>query len=341
LMAILLHYYITYRCNARCTFCDIWYRPDYRGIPDAGGEDVLRNLQDARRLGARFVDFTGGEPLLVAELPRWLSMARRLGYWTSVTTNCILYPRRARELRGLVDLLHFSLDAVSPEIHDRLRGVPCHRKVMESIEIALDLGERPDILFTATRENVDQIESLVRLAQRYRLMLIINPEFPYFGRPGLSAESLENLVAWAREPYVYINRAMVEMFARGGNDPANPRCKAVSSTIIISPDNKLLLPCFHHKTTEIDIGTNLEKAVNHPSRREMLALQGRLPQCRGCTVSCYFDPSFLYRLDKLFFLSLFSKAKYGYDKYIRPLLVPGPPAGREKGPGRPKPKEER
>ena len=101
---ILLHYYITERCNSRCSFCDIWQQP---AGADALPEDVARNLHDAARLGLRFVDFTGGEPLLHPELPRMLRRARSEGLRTTLTTNALLYPDRAAELEGNVDFLHF------------------------------------------------------------------------------------------------------------------------------------------------------------------------------------------------------------------------------------------
>jgi MoaA/NifB/PqqE/SkfB family radical SAM enzyme len=178
-MPILGHYYITNRCNARCDFCPIWKeRPALMADPD----NVRRHLTELRAVGVRFVDFTGGEPLLHPRLPDFLAWAKSQHLRTTVTTNCILYPRYAEQLKGLVDFLHFSLDSASPELHDRLRGVPCFHKVMESIDIALSLGEHPDILFTATPETSHQLPKLTELARKHKLMVIVNPLFPLNGR---------------------------------------------------------------------------------------------------------------------------------------------------------------
>jgi MoaA/NifB/PqqE/SkfB family radical SAM enzyme len=57
---VLCNYYLTYRCNAACSFCDIWEKPS----PYVTLEQVEANLQALRRLGVQVVDFTGGEPLL-------------------------------------------------------------------------------------------------------------------------------------------------------------------------------------------------------------------------------------------------------------------------------------
>ena len=97
---LLLHFYVTYRCNARCAFCDI---PDTCDIPasrELSLDKAAAIVKQAKELGVRFVDFTGGEPLLYAHLPSLLKIARGLGLYTSVTTNCITYPRMAEKLKG-------------------------------------------------------------------------------------------------------------------------------------------------------------------------------------------------------------------------------------------------
>src|SRR5690606_21876991 len=128
---ILCNHYVTSRCNAACGFCNIWQQPS----PLIREADVARNLDDLRRLGVRIIDFTGGEPLLHPQMDRLLAMAKDRGFLTTLTTNGLLYPKRAERLRGLVDLLHFSIDAPVPEEHDASRGVRCFDKLMESIEV--------------------------------------------------------------------------------------------------------------------------------------------------------------------------------------------------------------
>ncbi|MBC7448812.1 MAG: radical SAM protein, partial [Hymenobacteraceae bacterium] len=83
---VLLNYYVTFRCNAKCAFCDIWEKPS----PYVTLEAARRNLRDARRLGVRVADFTGGEPLLHRELADLLRAARAEGMLTTVTTNAML-----------------------------------------------------------------------------------------------------------------------------------------------------------------------------------------------------------------------------------------------------------
>ncbi|KPL05979.1 hypothetical protein AMJ86_10220 [bacterium SM23_57] len=200
----------------------------------------------------------------------------------TVTTNCILYPHKAKHIKGSVDFLHFSLDSATSEIHDRLRGVPCFHKVMESIEIALAIGERPDILFTATPETYKELPALAAIARKYKLMLIINPIFHIDGDQPLDRDAF----------------------------------RAVESTVVISPDDHLLLPCYHHHNQKIPMDRPLKDILASQEYQDAKNRQGRFCFCDSCTINCYFDPSFLYKFDRYFIDSLLPKVKYSWYKYI-------------------------
>jgi MoaA/NifB/PqqE/SkfB family radical SAM enzyme len=314
---ILCNYYITYRCNANCSFCDIWKKKSYREATDCSLEDVGQNLPQLKKIGIRFIDFTGGEPLLHPDLPEILKLARKNRLYTSVTTNCLLYPQRAEELKGLINLLHFSLDSLDEAKNDQIRGKGSFASVMQSIEVARSLGERTDLLFTATRSNFRAIDKLARFAQELKLILIVNPVFKYSNQLSLTKEALDYLDRFKNKKYVYINRALHRLMRDGGNIRSQPRCRAISATVVISPQNELLLPCFHHAHLAIPIQSNLSEILQSRTWRLQKKQQGTFPFCEGCTINCYFDPSFLYKVDRYFWLSMVSKIKYGLDKYIR------------------------
>jgi MoaA/NifB/PqqE/SkfB family radical SAM enzyme len=315
-MPLVCNYYLTLRCNAQCSFCDIWTRSDGRL---AKTQEVLNNLSQLPEVGVRIVDFTGGEPLLHPDLPAFLQRARDLKLRTTVTTNALLYPKRARELAGRVNLLHLSIDAAQPELHDRLRGVRCFDKVMESLELALSLGEKPELLFTATKANYRELDALARLAGEFGVILIVNPLFSIgAGEEALQHDELRELMASCRRPYVYLNGGVARLMLDGGNDPQKPRCRAVSATAVISPNNELLLPCYHYSREALPIGHDLREAIFHPRRKDWLQRQGREDFCQGCAINCYLAPSLLYRADR--YLAAFAPwvAKYFYYKSLGP-----------------------
>ena len=311
---VLCNYYVTYRCNATCSFCDIWERPS----PYVTLDNARQNLRDLKKLGVRVVDFTGGEPLLHRQLPDLLREAKQLGLITTVTTNALLYPKQAERLRGLVDMLHFSLDSPVADEHDRSRGVRCFDKVMESIALARHLGERPDILFTVFERNVHQIRQMYeQICLPNDLMLILNPVFEYNDvdtGDQLSDDTLRQLSGWGRQKNVYLNDAFVQLRRDGGNHIDAPICRAGSTTIVISPENKLVLPCYHLGLKNFPINDNLHDLYKSDEVQKLVVLEGRLPACEGCAINCYMQPSFAVEVSKYFWKALPSTLKYNWEK---------------------------
>lgn len=310
---MLLHYYITNRCNSRCTFCSIWQdRPKF----DVSIEDVTKNLEDAWRAGCTFVDFTGGEPLLHEKLPEFLDIAKRTGFITSVTTNCILFPDRAAELDGKIDLLHFSLDADNSELHDSMHGVKSYEQVIKSVDVAKKYHLTPDLLFSYSNENIDHFSGVAKFAQRNRIITILDPLFSLAGPDAISSATHEKAKNFAKLRGVYLNHAHLFLRSQGGNHTREPLCKAVETTVVILPDNKLALPCYHHRSVADPINKNLYELLKQSHREEALKKQGAYSFCEFCHINCYFDPSYTILKKKFFWLSMKSKFKYAFDKYI-------------------------
>jgi MoaA/NifB/PqqE/SkfB family radical SAM enzyme len=307
---VLCNYYVTYRCNARCGFCDIWERPS----PYVNEKSVLANLKDLKQLGVKVIDFTGGEPLLHRQIDLLLTAAKDLGFLTTITTNCLLYPKWADRLKGKVDMLHFSLDAGEKHLHDLSRGVACFDFVLESIETAKLLDEKPDIIFTVTEENIDQIQVIYeKICIPNKLVLILNPIFDYNridSGAGLSSHSMDVISEWGKKKYVFLNEAFIALRRDGGNHVDDPACKAASSTIVISPENELLLPCYHLGLESIPIKNNLKDLYLSDAVQRLIKMEGRYSQCEGCTINCYMQPSFAVEMNKYWWKSLPSTLKY-------------------------------
>jgi MoaA/NifB/PqqE/SkfB family radical SAM enzyme len=311
---ILCNYYVTYRCNAACDFCDIWEKPS----PYITLLQAEQNFKALKKMGVKVIDFTGGEPLLHQKIVDLLQLAKNMGFITTLTTNCLLYPKNAEKLKGLVDMLHFSLDSPEKSEHDNSRKVACYDFVMKSIEIANKLGEKPDILFTVFETNAPQIEKVwEQICIPNDLVLIINPVFAYNDvniRNGLSSETLKTLRYWAKQKNVYLNEAFLLLREQGGNKIDKPICRAGSSTIVISPENKLILPCYHLGIEAFPIDNNLYELYYSSKVQELVKKEGRYSQCEGCVINCYMQPSFAVELNRYWFAALPSTIKYNRMK---------------------------
>jgi MoaA/NifB/PqqE/SkfB family radical SAM enzyme len=311
---VLCNYYVTYRCNASCSFCDIWERPS----PYVTLENVRENLTDLAKLGVKVIDFTGGEPLLHRQIAEFLSIAKSLGFITTLTTNALLYPKNATLLSGLVDMLHFSLDSVDRSKHNASRGVDCFDHLQRSIILAQELGEQPDILFTVTDENVSEIAALYReYVLEQKLHVILNPMFEYnsVGK-NLDEATLQSLYDWSKQPGIYLNTAFLDLRKRGGNQVNDPVCKAGSTTIVISPENELVLPCYHLGLQHVPIAGKLLKLWKSQEIQSQISEEGKLPGCQGCVVNCYMEPSMAVETGPYFLKSAVSTIKYALEKWV-------------------------
>ena len=141
---------VTNRCTYRCWHCYNAGRSQ-EDLPIASIEKVAGEL---RGLSAVMVTLTGGEPLLRDDLE---AIAGSFDHRSCIflgTTGAGLTAERARGLRESgVFGMGISLDSVSPDEHDRLRGrAGAFRTAMEALRIAGEQGLYPYIVAVATRE---------------------------------------------------------------------------------------------------------------------------------------------------------------------------------------------
>lgn len=320
-MLLLCNYYVTYRCNAYCSFCHFAAHDKFINTPYAQLEDFKSNIQQISRIGVKFIDLTGGEPLLHKEIHLMAEYAKHFRIQTSITTNAILYPKFAEKLAGKIDLLHFSLDSPDEKEHNQIRKVDCYKFVMKSIDIARSLGQFPDILFTVTNETYHKLPRMHEIAQNNNLVLLVNPVFSYFGNPGLNDKAIDFIEKYSKgKKDIYLNKGFLKLRRDGGNDINNPACMAVSRVIVISPYNEIILPCYHFEHHRIKINKPIKEIRSSDAVKKFQKMEGRFEYCQGCTVNCYFEPSFAFPTNVYGVASLGSKVKYGYNKMVKQRL---------------------
>jgi MoaA/NifB/PqqE/SkfB family radical SAM enzyme len=303
----ILYYYLTLRCNSRCPYCHI---PNVHPPPDADPEVVIKNLQAAKRIGVTHLILTGGEPLLYKALVPVLAEARRQGFHTTLTTNGLNYQDRAKDLKGWIDNLEFSLPAVHEEKYQRERGIDGSRRVIAAIQKAAELGEKPVLTATITDESLQEIPEILSFAKEVGLLLLLKPAFEYFSNRSLSKEGAGEFFQYGRSPHVWYNQAFLNFFTNGGNWAGSPRCRAIDSIIAISPDGGLYLPCFHHSKEILPIGGDLERQISSKTVEGYRKKRGRWSFCEGCKVICYFEDSFLWPLDRFFIKDMISRIRW-------------------------------
>ncbi|MDD5209752.1 MAG: radical SAM protein [Elusimicrobiales bacterium] len=99
-------------CNLACRAC---FGRTGEELPLKTAEKALR---EAAALGIKSARFTGGEPLLHPGLEKLLRLARKLGFYTLLNTNAVLFTTAiARRLKGLIDNALVSLPGIDEAGH--------------------------------------------------------------------------------------------------------------------------------------------------------------------------------------------------------------------------------
>jgi MoaA/NifB/PqqE/SkfB family radical SAM enzyme len=161
---VLVHFEVTLRCNARCSFCDYW-----RTDPSARRSEANSFADAARFFNPMLVTFTGGEPLLRKDLEDLVSAvvrAVRLKYVMLITHGAMLTPERALSLwRAGVNQFNISLDYLDGR-HDEARGIPgLTAKLFSTLPRLRELGIDNVRFNTVIRnDNLDQIRPIVERA---------------------------------------------------------------------------------------------------------------------------------------------------------------------------------
>src|SRR6478672_8812243 len=158
---VLVHFEVTLRCNARCSFCDYWTTD-----PSARASELKSFADAAKFFNPMIVTFTGGEPTLRRDLEDLVSSVSRtipLTYITLLTHGAMLTVDRARALQAAgVHQISISLDYLD-ERHDRARGIPgLVNRLFASISDMRDAGV-DNVRFNTVikNDNVDQIMPII------------------------------------------------------------------------------------------------------------------------------------------------------------------------------------
>jgi Fe-coproporphyrin III synthase len=131
-------------CNCRCIMCDIWKTPEGKPFRKA---DLEPHLASIRRLGVRWAVFSGGEPLMNAELPVLCEILRTENIRLTLLTTGLLLQKCASTVAAGFDDVIVSLDG-PPEVHDRIRRVEKAFALLEAGVKALR-ERRPEMRITA------------------------------------------------------------------------------------------------------------------------------------------------------------------------------------------------
>lgn len=193
-MANIGYIQVNRHCNNACHFCS---------NPSNGNnisyERGIELIDDFIERGYRGVIFTGGEPTLSPDLPRWIAYTVQKGIENRIISNGMLcsnpdYMKRLAQ-SGL-ELVHFSVFTCHEKIHDFLTDTPgSWKKLMISITNALNNGVRVQINTVINHYNQNHLDKTVKFLVRHF------PQIRHFVWNNLDPEMMRKTdTAWSTLP---------------------------------------------------------------------------------------------------------------------------------------------
>jgi MoaA/NifB/PqqE/SkfB family radical SAM enzyme len=297
--------------------CDIWKTKGARALRPS---DLEVHLESIRRLGVRWVVFSGGEPLLNQEFPILCSMFRRENIRLTLLTTGLLLGKLASEVAELFDDAIVSLDGPEP-IHNLVRRIDGAFALIHS-GITAVRKLRPTFSFTARttvqKSNHRHLRETVAATKLLDLngisFLAADLTSEAFNRPVSWSASRQSEVALSvadlaaletemdllidenaddiRSGYVAESPEKLRRIARhfrahlGLESDESPQCNAPWTSAVIESDGSVR-PCFFHRPIGNIHQMTFEDVINGADAlafRSSLDIQSNLT-CNRCVCS--------------------------------------------------------
>lgn len=151
-LPVSINFISTYICNINCEHCDISrFREE-----ELSTEEVKAMVRELRELGARSLNFGGGEPLTRPDIGTLLAFCREQGIETTLCSNGLLVERNLSNLACLCHLV------VSLSWTDGLtERVSLYEKSLQAIEAAKMAGLDVQASIVLTRANISALPAIL------------------------------------------------------------------------------------------------------------------------------------------------------------------------------------
>ena len=194
----------TRRCNLACKHCRA-VAEDHPYENELDTKASFKLLDQIKEVGDPIIILTGGEPMLRDDIYDIAEYGTRLGLRMVMAPNgTLLTPESTKKLKASgIQRISISLDGSTPESHDDFRGVPgAFEKAIQGIEYAKSAGLEFQINTTITKTNLDQIPSILALAEKlgaaahHIFLLVPTGRGKYIADSEIDAQEYEQTLNW-------------------------------------------------------------------------------------------------------------------------------------------------
>lgn len=294
---------LTYRCNLSCRFCYAGCScskgpGDEREMTTAQAREVLRIIREEAQVPS--VSFTGGEPVLRADLTELVRYARRdLGLRVNLITNGTLVDAamaQRLEAAGL-NSVQVSLESPDESVHDALTQVSgSYRATVAAIGFLCDRGIRVHTNTTLNRLNRESARALPAFVralglERFSMNLIIPAGSSRAADRDLNLKyseisdwivSMRDAAVRHGVEFMWYSPTPICIFNPIPHRLGNKGCAACDGLLSVSPTGDVL-PCSSWPEPVGNLFTDGFRAVWESARGRWLRAKQFAPGlCRGC-----------------------------------------------------------
>ena len=182
---------LTYRCPLQCPYCsnplEIAKYQD-----EISTEDWVRVMQQARKMGATQLGFSGGEPLVRQDLEELIQEARHLGYYTNLITSGVgMDEARVKRFKDAgLDHIQISFQASNEELNNFLGGTKSFQHKYEMARIVKKYDYPMVLNIVIHRKNIDQMRDILDMTVELNADYVELASTQYYGWSRINVDHL-------------------------------------------------------------------------------------------------------------------------------------------------------
>jgi pyrroloquinoline quinone biosynthesis protein E len=173
---------LTHRCPLHCVYCSNPLELQNRAN-ELTTETWSRVFKEAAELGVMQADLTGGEPLARTDILELVSAARTSGLYVNLITSGMPLDeaRLAKLLEAGLDHLQLSFQGAREETANEISGTKAHAQKLRVLDWLRQVRVAVTLNFVIHRNNIDQIEQMLALAESSSATRVEFANVQYYG----------------------------------------------------------------------------------------------------------------------------------------------------------------
>jgi pyrroloquinoline quinone biosynthesis protein E len=173
---------LTHRCPLHCVYCSNPLELKNRAS-ELTTETWGQVFQQAAQMGVLQADLTGGEPLARTDILELVRAARTAGLYVNLITSGLPLDetRLAKLVEAGLDHLQLSFQGAGEEIAAEISGTKSHAQKLRVLDWLKKVRVAVTLNFVIHRDNIDQIEEMLALAESSSATRVEFANVQYYG----------------------------------------------------------------------------------------------------------------------------------------------------------------